>query len=152
MPLKEGQNNMPDINKSIIVPYTPAQMYSLVNAIEDYPQFLPFCESSEVHSRTDDEVRASLVLSGLGVQKSFTTLNRLQHNKMIEIVLLDGPFKHLEGFWRFDEVEDNHCRISLDLEFEVSGGLFGFAFAPIFHQMASTLVDAFHKRADEIYG
>lgn len=142
---------MPDINKSIIVSYTPAQMYSLVNAIEDYPQFLPFCESSEVHSRTKDEVKATLVLSGMGVQKTFTTLNRLQHNKMIEIVLINGPFKHLEGFWRFDTVKKDQCQVSLDLEFEVSSGLFSFAFGPIFHQMASSLVEAFEKRADEVY-
>ena len=142
---------MPDINKSIVVPYSPAQMYALVNAIEDYPQFLPFCESSEVHSRTDDEVKASLVLSGFGVHKSFTTLNRLQHNKMIEIILLDGPFKHLEGFWRFDATSKTQSRVSLDLEFETSG-MFSFAFGPVFHQMANSLVDAFDKRAQDVYG
>lgn len=142
---------MPDIKKSIIVPYTPAQMYALVNAIEDYPQFLPFCESSEVHSRTEDEVKASLVLTGFGVSKSFTTLNRLQRNKMIEIVLLNGPFSHLEGFWRFDAKDKSRSQVSLDIEFEVKGML-NFAFGPIFQQMAAKLVDAFETRAHDVYG
>jgi ribosome-associated toxin RatA of RatAB toxin-antitoxin module len=143
---------MPDINKTLVVPYTCSQMYDLVNAIEQYPEFLPWCESAEIHHRDSDEVKASLVLYGAGIRKSFTTLNRLQKNKMIEIVLLDGPFKHLEGFWRFDDVGTEKSQVSLDLEFELPGGLLNFAFGPIFHQMANTLVDAFSARADDVYG
>lgn len=141
---------MPLIRKEIDVPYTPAQMYDLVNDIENYAEFLPWCSKSEVLSRTDDEVRATLHLSGGGIEKSFTTCNRLQHNKMIEVVLVSGPFKQLEGFWTFEPTETG-CKVVLNLEFEMAGGLLSFAFGPIFSQVANTLVDAFNDRAKVVY-
>lgn len=143
---------MPVINHSLVVPHTVSQMYELVDAIERYPLFLPWCKSSQVLSRTVDEVRATLTLAGGGFQKSFTTCNRLQPNKMIEIRLLDGPFRQLEGFWRFEAVEPHGSRVSLDLEFEFSNKLLALAFGPVFSQVANTLVDAFVKRAKQVYG
>lgn len=140
------------IQRSAQVPYSAAQMYQLVDAIENYPQFLPWCKDSKVLSRTADEVRATLILSGGGFHKSFTTCNRLQHEKMIEIRLLDGPFKHLEGYWRFQPLLPQGCQISLDLEFEFAGKILSMAFAPVFHQVANTLVDAFIKQAAILYG
>lgn len=143
---------MPDIKKTKIVPFTPAQMYDLVNDIDKYPQFVPWCSRSEVLSQDDDEIKARLYFEGGGFTKSFTTCNRLQKNKMIELRLLDGPFRHLEGFWRFENHLDNQCEIILDLEFEFSSGLLSLAFGPMFNQVANTLVDAFSKRAHEVYG
>lgn len=144
---------MPTVHQNTIVPYTPSQMYQLVDEVERYAEFLPWCKESTLLSRTDDEVRASLTLSGGGFQKSFSTCNRLQKDKMIEIRLLDGPFHHLEGFWQFEEAKDNAgCQIILNLEFEFSNKLIGLAFGPVFHQVATTLVGAFHKRAEQIYG
>ncbi|GAF76961.1 unnamed protein product [marine sediment metagenome] len=140
------------IKRSSLVPYTPAQMYDLVNAVEDYAQFLPHCQSSAVLSRDADEVRASMVLTGMGMQKSFTTLNRLQKNKMIEIRLIDGPLKRLEGFWLFEAKDNQQCQVSLDLEFELGGGLLDFAIGPIFNQLACGLVDTFRDRAIDVYG
>jgi ribosome-associated toxin RatA of RatAB toxin-antitoxin module len=90
------------------------------------------------------------VLAGGGFQKSFTTCNRLQKDKMIEIRLLDGPFRQLEGFWRFD-AEGEHCQITLDLEFEFSSKLLALAFGPVFNQVANSLMDAFCKRAQHVY-
>ncbi len=142
---------MPIVKRSAQVPYSAAEMFRLVDAIEDYPQFLPWCKASKILNRSEDEVRATLILSGGGFQKSFSTCNRLQHDKMIEIKLLDGPFKHLEGYWQFQPIELNGCEISLDLEFEFSGKLLSLAFAPVFNQVANTLVDAFIKRAQTIY-
>jgi len=126
-------------------------MYSLVNQVEDYAKFLPWCSASEVLHRDEDEVHARLTLAGGGFQKSFTTCNRLQENKMVEIRLLDGPFRQLEGFWKFETVEQG-CRITLDLEFEFSNKLLALAFGPVFNQVAKTLVEAFSKRAEQIYG
>lgn len=142
---------MPDIKREAIVPYTPAQMYDLVNDVERYPEFLPWCQESQILLQTEDEVRASLVISGGGFRKSFTTVNRLQRDKMIEIRLLDGPFKHLEGFWRFESTEEG-CHIVLDLEFEFAGGFFDFAFGTVFNHVANSLVEAFCKRAHSLYG
>ena len=139
------------IKREALVPYTPKQMYDLVNDIEQYPQFLPWCSQSVLHSKTEDELKATLTLAWKGLQKSFTTVNRLQQDKMIELRLVDGPFHHLEGFWRFETLEEQ-CKVSLDMEFEFAGKLISLAFGPVFSQVAHSLVDAFCKRAVELYG
>lgn len=143
---------MTDISRSAIVSYTAAEMYALVNAVEDYPQFLPWCADSQVHVRNEDEVKATLVLSWSGMQKSFTTHNRLQKDKMIEIRLIEGPFHHLEGFWRFENLDDKVSKVSLDMEFEFAGKLLSMAIGPLFYQMVNKLVDAFSERAVQLYG
>src|SRR3990172_3477383 len=125
------------INKKVVVPYSSEQMYQLVNEIELYPEFVPACESSQILSRTIDEVRASLTFAQSGIRKSFATLNRLQPHKMIEIRLLNGPFHNLEGFWRFDHLENNYCQVVLDLEFEFSSRILGMMFGPIFTQVTN---------------
>lgn len=142
---------MPVIKRTAIVPHTAAEMFRLVNAVEDYPKFIPYCKSTEVLSRTDDEIRAMLNFAKGAMEKSFTTLNRLQKDKMIEIRLINGPFRHLDGFWRFDALEDNKCQITLDLEFEFANKLLGMVFEPFFVQIANRLVDAFRERAEEVY-
>lgn len=140
------------INRSAIVPHTPEEMYRLVNAIEEYPEFIPWCQATEVHSRDEDEIRATMHFEGGGFRKSFTTCNRLQENKMIEMRLINGPFKHLEGFWRFEAADPDSCVVRLDLEFELANKIMGFAFGSVFNQVANSLVDAFTKRADQVYG
>lgn len=140
------------IKRSAVVFYSPAEMFDLVDRVEDYPAFLPWCKSSDVFSRTDDEVKATLVLAKGNLEKSFTTWNRLQKNKMIEIRLLNGPFQHLEGFWRFDPIVEGGCEVVLDLEFEFSSKLIGMLFGSVFNQVANSLVDAFCKRAEQVYG
>lgn len=128
-------------------------MFALVNDVRAYPEFLPWCESSEVLDEKPDEMLARLHLSWAGMRKTFTTRNRLQHGKMIEIRLVDGPFHHLEGFWRFKSLGDgNACKVQLDMEFEFATPLISFAFGPVFMQMANSMVDAFTKRAVDVYG
>lgn len=143
---------MNTINRSALVPYSAEQMFMLVNDIRSYPEFLPWCSASEVLSESPDEVRASLTLSWSGMEKSFTTHNLLQTNKMIEVRLVEGPLKHLEGFWRFEHLDNQVCKVLLDLEFAVGGGIMNFALGAVFHQIANTLVDAFCERAKVIYG
>ena len=130
------------VKRSRVVPYSCEQMYDLVDNIEQYEKFLPFIHKSDVHHRDEVEVQASLEILAAGVTKSFTTRNRLQANKMIEIRLIDGPFKHLEGFWRFDE-EDEGCLISFDLEFEFANKMLSMFLGPIFEQIADKMVDSF---------
>jgi ribosome-associated toxin RatA of RatAB toxin-antitoxin module len=139
------------IKKNAVVPYTPSQMYALVDDIEAYPLFLPWCKNSTVIYRSEDEVSATLTLAKGGIEKSFSTINRLQKNKMIEVTLKEGPFKHLEGFWLFESIHDNCCKVTLDLEFELANNLFSLALGPIFQQIANTLVDAFCERAKDLY-
>lgn len=139
------------INKSAVVPYTAAQMYDLVNDVEQYAQFVPYCVNSSVILRNEDEIHAQLTFSGAGINKSFSTLNRLQPHKMVEMRLINGPFKSLEGFWSFEQMEPNQCRVTLNLEFELAAGVLKLVFGPLFSQIASMLVDAFHQRAAQIY-
>jgi ribosome-associated toxin RatA of RatAB toxin-antitoxin module len=126
-------------------------MFDLINDIESYPLFLPWCRSTTVHSRTEDEVRATIEMAKGGLQKSFTTVNRLQRNKMVEVRLLEGPFRRLDGFWRFDALREDACKISLDLEFEVAGTIANKLVGPVFSEIANSLVDAFCRRAKDLY-
>lgn len=140
------------ISKSALTHYRSSEMYALVDDIDAYPQFLPWCRSATVISRSADEVRAKIEIAHMGLHKSITTCNRHQKNKMIEMRLLEGPFRHLEGFWRFQEWDGSGCKVSLDMDFEFSSKLIAMVFGPIFSQITSSMVDAFCKRAEKIYG
>ena len=142
---------MPLIHRTAIVPYSPEEMYVLVDDVDKYSEFIPWCVASSTQNRSEDEVHGRLEFAKGGVQKAFTTCNRLQHGKMIEIRLLNGPFKQLEGFWRFEPLPKRGCKIIFDLEFEFSSRLLAMVFGPIFTQISQTLVDAFVKRAREVY-
>ncbi len=139
------------INKSALVPYTPNQMFALVDDIDAYAEFLPWCSNSTVLSRTGEEVTATLGISHSGFQKTFSTRNVYGVDSRISMYLLEGPFKKLEGVWQFHALGDQGCKIELDLEFEFSNLLVGMTFGPLFGQMAGSLVDAFTQRASHIY-
>lgn len=143
---------MATVKKSALVLYSAAQMYNLVNDIESYPQFLPWCRSTQVVVCGADEVRATIEMAKGAVHKSFTTTNRMQKHKMIDMRLLDGPFQRLEGYWCFDALRSDACKVSLDLEFEFSSAVLRRLIEPVFKQIANSLVDAFCKRAVELYG
>lgn len=143
---------MGSVSRTALVPYSAAEMFALVNDIESYPRFLPWCGAAEVLQSGEDEIRARVEIAYGSVRKAFTTRNRLQKDKMIEMRLLEGPFRHLEGYWRFDSLGERACKVSLDLDFEFSGRLVGLALGPVFNQIANTLVDSFAKRAVEVYG
>ncbi len=141
------------ISRNALVYYSVEEMYALVDNIETYADFLPWCRSTKIIARDENEVTASIEIARGALNKSFTTLNRLQKNKMIEMRLVKGPFKHLQGFWRFDPLKDNSAsKISLDLDFEFESKLIGLAVGPVFNQIANSMVDAFCKRAVEVYG
>ena len=144
---------MPNINRSAIVPYTPEQMFALVDDINAYSEFLPWCQQSREHERSADVVRASIELAKGKVKKAFTTQNRLHKGKMIEMKLVDGPFRQLEGFWRFHPLKDGQaCKVELDLAFEFSNRIIAMAIGPVFTSVANSLVDAFVERASNLYG
>ena len=144
---------MTTVRRSALVPFTPEQMFRLVNDIESYPAFLPGCRQARCLAASEDEVTAQLELARGGLSRSFTTCNRLQRNKMIEVRLIDGPFRRLEGFWRFEEMDAGQaCRVTLDLEFEFSSRVVALAIGPVFNAIANSLVDAFAIRAREVYG
>lgn len=143
---------MTAIHRSAIVPYSAAQMFDLVADIPAYPKFLPWCGGARVVSARADEVIASIDIVYGGIQKTFSTRNLLQRNKMMEIRLLEGPFSHLQGFWQFRALGDTDSKISLDLEFSVTNRAVGLVLTPVFSNIANQLVDRFHRRAAELYG
>ncbi len=143
---------MATVKKRAKVVHSAEKMYRLVDGIEQYPEFIPWCSKSQIIMRDENEVRASLTFKHGALQKKFSTLNRLHPPQMMEIRLLDGPFKQLEGFWRFQPTADGGCEIMLDLDFEFSSRLLALVFGPLFHQAANKLVDVFLARADDLYG
>jgi len=143
---------MNSLKRSALVPHSARQMFALVDGIEDYPRFLPWCASSQIISRTEDEVVATLEIRWKGMHKSFTTKNKLFPYEGMEITLVNGPMHHMEGKWHFQPLNDQACKVLLDLEFEFAGSFIDRLFQPVFQHIANTLVDAFCKRAAELYG
>lgn len=142
---------MTTITRSALVMFTAEQMYELVNDVEAYPEFLPGCSATELLSKTDSELQATLTIKKAGVNQSFTTKNALQFPHRMEMTLVDGPFSRFVGVWHFDRLSDEACKVSLDMDFEVNNKLAGIALGAVFKQVASSMVDAFVKRASQIY-
>jgi ribosome-associated toxin RatA of RatAB toxin-antitoxin module len=140
------------IHKTALVNYSTQEMYHLVNEIETYPDFLPWCKSIKVISRHPHAIVASITMGGAGMEKSFTTRNRLIPNQRIEMSLIDGPFSHLEGLWLFQPLGETGCKISLEMNFEISNKLLRVSLAPVFTKIMNNLVDAFVERARKLYG
>lgn len=140
------------VKKSALVMYSARQMFDLVNDVESYPEFLPWCSSTTLLSRTDDKVCAELEVARLGVSQKFSTCNRMVSGESMNIELVEGPFKHLKGDWVFKALREDACKVELELDFDLSGKIINAAFGTVFHQVANTLVDAFCKRAEEVYG
>lgn len=143
---------MTTIHRSAIVPYSAHQMFELVADIPSYPKFLPWCGGARIISTQGDEVVAAIDIAYSGVHRTFSTRNLLQRDKMMEIQLLEGPFSYLQGFWQFKSLDEQSCKISLDLEFDVANRIVGLALTPVFSNIANQLVDRFHRRATELYG
>ena len=143
---------MDSIDRSALLPYTPHEMFVLVTDAAAYPQFLPWCCGAEVLSYENNEMVARLDFSVGGVSKSFSTRNRHRPDAEVEIELVDGPFSHLQGRWLFQPLGEQGCKISLFLEYDFSSKMVGMVVGPVFSQIANSLVDAFQKRAVEVYG
>ena len=134
------------------MPYSTAQLFELINDIEKYPIFLPWCREATILAADAHEIKAQLLLSKGGIEKSFTTRNTLTPSTRMVMELLDGPFKHLKGVWDLQALGEHECQVALDLEFEFSSKMMAMLFGPVFQQAAHKLMDAFVARADELYG
>lgn len=143
---------MRTVNKSALVAYTAAQMYTLVNDVERYPEFLPWCRSARILSQDHNEMRASLEMARGGFHKTFTTRNLLDPGRSIVIALDRGPFRHLEGHWGFADLGAEGSKVTLDMEFEFAGALLDLMAGPVFHEICNSLVAAFTHRATALYG
>lgn len=147
---------MREVHRSAIVPYPAEAMFELVADVDSYAEFVPGCTESRVSSDADgagaDEVIATLGLAVSGQTGRFTTRNRMEPPRHIHMSLVDGPFAELEGEWRIEPLGDEGCRLDLYMSFSFSSRLKDMLLGPIFEMTCNHLVDAFIKRADELYG
>jgi len=140
------------VQKSALVKFSAQQMFDLVDNIEAYPEFLPWCSGSRIIKREADIVEAELLISKGGFKKSFATRNKIENGRRMTVSLLNGPFSHLDGVWDFIALREDASKISLDLEFEMSGKLASLAFGAVFNQICNTMVSSFTARAKAVYG
>ncbi len=143
---------MSEINRHALMPYPAALMYEIVNDVEAYPEFLPWCGDVIIHEQTETVMEASIQMKKAGLNHWFRTRNQLTPGSEIRVNLVKGPFRKLQGSWSFTELDEQACRISLSLQFEVVSGVVGMVLAPAFSQIANTMVDSFCQRAQQVYG
>jgi len=141
-----------EIRRSALVRYSPAQMFRLVNDVEAYPKRFPWCVASEVLERGDDVLVAKLDLKYAGFRQSFTTRNTTVPDSRLQMSLVDGPFRSLEGVWNFIPLGDAGCKVAFELDFDYAGRLVGSALKLGFQGLASRMVDDFCKEAERTYG
>jgi ribosome-associated toxin RatA of RatAB toxin-antitoxin module len=143
---------MRTVRRSAQVPFSAEQMFDLVDDISSYPEFLPWCQSATVQRRTENLAEATLEVGVAGVQKQFSTRNRLDRPHRIEIQLLKGPFKSLEGAWTFDDHDESGSKVGLALNFEVAASPLQMVFGVLFEEIVRSQVTAFIDRAKAKYG
>ena len=140
---------MVTIKKNAIVPHSSAKLFELVDNVEDYPDFLPWCGDAKVIARTNEITRATILINYKGVKQTFTTENVKTYPKQMLIKLIDGPFKKLEGRWQFIEIEAGACRIELELHYEFSNIILDKLISPVFNMIANTFIDHFVAQANK---
>ncbi|MEE8365956.1 MAG: type II toxin-antitoxin system RatA family toxin [Gammaproteobacteria bacterium] len=141
---------MPSIHRSALMPFSAQTMYEIVSDVAKYPDYLPWCGDCKILSQSDTSMKAAILMKKGKVNHWFSTQNVLVVNRRIEITLIDGPFKRLDGVWQFIELDQESSKIMLDLSFQFPSGLVSTLVAPVFTQIANTMVDSFCSRAYEI--
>lgn len=151
---------MKPVKKSVLLWYSPQEMYRLVTEVEQYPQFLPWCDDAQVVERREDGLTARLHLSFAGVQTHFTTRNTHRDGEEVRVELVEGPFSHLEGDWQFKPLarpgtppgEVNACKVLFEMRYAIASGALQAVLTPVFDKVAQTFVDRFVARAEQVYG
>ncbi len=152
---------MKHVKRSVLLWYSPREMYELVTAVEDYPVFLPWCAQAEVVERHDDGMTARLTLAKGGLRHAFTTRNHHRNGQEVRVTLVDGPFSELEGIWQFlpltrggaaGDADASACRIEFDLRYAFANTPLEILISPVFDRIANTLVDSFVLRAEQVHG
>ncbi len=146
---------MKTVHKSVLIWYSAEEMYALVTDVARYPEFLPWCDKARVIAQDDTGMTAEVGLSFGGLRQSFTTRNTHVPGREVRLKLVDGPFSSLDGTWKFSPVGEEGeraCRVELDLSYGFSNFALQALVGPVFDKIASTLVEAFVKRAEQVYG
>ena len=140
------------VEKSVLIERTPAQMFELVDCVENYPQFLPWCGGAEVIARTATRTAATVHINYHGIKSHFTTDNAKEAPHLMQIKLTDGPLKRMDGQWRFLPLGETACKIEFKLHYEFSNRLLEKVLGPVFGHITETFVESFVKRAQKVYG
>jgi len=142
---------MHTVQRSVLVPYSRAQMFDLVADVEHYPQFMPWCGGAQVHNRNEDGMQASITIQFAGVRQTFTTRNTHHYPERITVALVNGPFSHLTGQWAFQELAADACKVVYTMEYAFSNRALEMVVGPVFNRIASSFIDSFTQRAQACY-
>ena len=140
------------VHKTVLINYSAEQMFKLVDRVEDYPEFLPWCGGVDVEDRQGDKLKAKLKINYHGLKQSFTTENTNTPPSSMTMHLVEGPFKHFEARWNFKALREDACKIEFDMQYEFSSRILESVIGPVFSMIANSFVDSFCKRAEQIYG
>ncbi|MFJ9449389.1 MULTISPECIES: type II toxin-antitoxin system RatA family toxin [unclassified Herbaspirillum] len=140
------------VHKTVLINYSAEQMFKLVDRVEDYPEFLPWCGGVDVEERQGDKLKAKLKINYHGLKQSFTTENTNTPPSSMTMHLVEGPFKHFEARWNFKALREDACKIEFDMQYEFSSRILESVIGPVFSMIANSFVDSFCKRAEQIYG
>lgn len=146
---------MKTVNKSVLIWYTPHEMYTLVTDVANYPQFLPWCDHAQVVDEDAQGMTAEVGISFGGVRQTFTTRNTHILDEEVGMTLVQGPFSQLDGVWRFHALGDGNqraCKVELVLNYGFDSATLATLVGPVFDKIAASMVDAFVKRAQQVYG
>lgn len=146
---------MKTVHKSVLIWYSPEEMFALVTGVEHYPEFLPWCDHAAVLERDDAGMTAEVGIAMAGLRKTFVTRNLHEAGRRVQIHLVKGPFSQLEGDWHFHAVADGSqraCKVELTLKYGFESAALAALVGPIFDRIAASMVDAFVKRAEQVYG
>jgi len=145
---------MKTVHKSVLIWFSAKEMYDLVTDVARYPEFLPWCDRSRVVEEDESGMTAEVGLAFGGFHQGFTTRNTHVPGREVNLKLISGPFSKLDGTWKFTPVGaegDRACRVELDLQYGFDSTTLQALVGPVFDKIASTLVEAFVKRAEQVY-
>jgi ribosome-associated toxin RatA of RatAB toxin-antitoxin module len=143
---------MAEIEKSVLIGHSASRMFALVDAVEEYPTFLPWCGGASVTPVNESVTHATIMIDYHHIKHSFTTENVRKPGELITMTLLDGPFQNLDGHWRFIPLAENACKIEFRLHYTFSHFILEKLVGPVFFMIANSFVEAFIQRAEEVYG
>ena len=145
---------MKTVHKSVLIWYSPEEMYALVTAVADYPKFLPWCDHASVLATDATGMTAEVGIAFSGIRQTFTTRNDHTDGRQVAMKLIDGPFSSLDGQWDFVPLGDGSqraCRVEFNLNYGFDNATLARLVGPVFDRIAGSLVDAFVKRAEQVY-
>jgi ribosome-associated toxin RatA of RatAB toxin-antitoxin module len=149
------QFSMKNVHKSVLIWYSAEEMFALVTDVAKYPEFLPWCDRASVLAREPDGMKAEIGISFAGIRQTFTTRNHHVAGREVRMKLVDGPFSNLDGCWKFQALGttgQRACKVALEMHYGFKSTALAAVVGPVFDKIAGSLVDAFVKRAEQVYG